>query len=109
MQLKNRTTQVATVDNQGNHWSCLKVDFANKTWIYEDSLGWLLPADIRSQISLSLEQFLKALKEVWGDNLHIDIGTTVCVKLAHDLRITNVRHTVSKISHFKEITLMYVE
>ena len=31
MQLKNGTTQVATVGNQGNHWSCLKVDFANKT------------------------------------------------------------------------------
>ena len=108
MQLKNRTTQVATVDNQGNHWSCLKVDFANKTWIYADSLGWSLPTNIR----LSLEPFLKALTEVWGDNLHTDIGTTVYENLpmiTQALLITIVRHTVFKICHFKEITLMYVE
>ena len=80
MQLKNGTTHVATVGNQGSHWSCLKVGFANKTWIHTDSLGWPLPTNIR----LSLEPFLKALKEAWGDNLHTDIGTTVCVKLAHD-------------------------
>ena len=80
MQLKNGTTQVANVDNQGNHCSYLKVDCANKTWIYADSLGWSLPTNNR----LSLEPFLKALKEVCGDNLHTHIGTTVCVKLAHD-------------------------
>ena len=80
MQLKNGTRQVANVGNQGNHWSYLKMDFANKTWIYADSLGWWLPANIR----LSLEPFLKALKEVCGDNLHTHIDTTVCVKLAHD-------------------------
>ena len=80
MQLKNGTTHVATVSNQGNHGSCLKVGFANKTWIHADSLGWLLPTNIR----LPLEPFLKVLKEAWGDNLHTDIGTTVCVKLAHD-------------------------
>ena len=43
-------------------------------------LGWSLPTNNR----LSLEPFLKALKEVCGDNLHTHIGTTVCVKLAHD-------------------------
>ena len=80
MQLKNGIIQVATVGNQGNHWSCLKVDFGNKTWIYADSIGWPLPTNIR----LSLERFLKALTEVWGDNLYTDIGTTVCVKRAHD-------------------------
>ena len=88
IRLKNGTTPVATVDNQGNHCSCLKVDFANKTWIYADSLGWLLPKNIR----LSPEPFLKVLMEVWGDNLHTDIGTTVCVKLAHD-------HTASPDNH----------
>ena len=60
MQLKNETTQVATVGNQGNHWSCLKGDFTNKMWIYADSLGWPL----RTNIRLSLEPFLKVLKEV---------------------------------------------
>ena len=60
MQLKNETTQVATVGNQGNHWSCLKGDFTNKMWIYADSLGWPL----RTNIRLYLEPFLKVLKEV---------------------------------------------
>ena len=86
MQLKNGIIQVATVGNQGNHWSCLKVDFANKTWI-----GCPLPTNIR----LSLEPFLKALTEVWGDNLHTDIGTTVCVKLAHDHTCSPGNHCMS--------------
>ena len=54
MQPKNGTTQVATVGSQGNYWSCLKVDSANKRWIYADSLGWPLPANIR----WSLKPFL---------------------------------------------------
>ena len=60
MQLKNETIQVATVGNQGNHWSCLKGDFTKKMWIYADSLGWPL----RTNIRLYLEPFIKVLKEV---------------------------------------------